>query len=189
MKSVARVLALAALLLSAVSMPAAAAPIYYTLIGSTNPVFSAPPYNLGPVHEESFQLVAPDFISSYFSVTSSGTNMCVACAPAGTAIEFFPNAAFGFGRDQISFTDANGFIYGFFFDAGSFGAAGTYTAKDIPAGLAIGNIGTLTVSLTPPRVPGPPLPEPSSAVLIVAGVAAWRLRRAERNRLNGPERV
>ena len=173
MKSFVRLLAATAFVAGITAVPASAAPVYYTLIGSTNPVFSEDPWNLGPVHEESFQFVAPDFITAYTGVTEADTEFCVSCSPFGNTVEFFPDGAFGFGRDQISFTDASGVIFGFFFEPGSFGAIGVYKAKNIPDD-AIGNLGTLTVSYEPP-----PVPEPSLSLLLLAGAGAvYRRRRA-----------
>lgn len=173
MKSVASVGVFALLLFGAAAAPSSAAPIYYTLIGETNPVFSEDPWNLGPVHEESFQFVAPDFITSYVGIGAAGTEFCISCSPFGTAIEFFPDAAFGFGRDQISFADSIGVIFGFFFEPGSFGAVGVYSAKNIPDD-AVGNVGRLIVSLEKPDLS---VPEPSVVVMMVAGVAAVYRRR------------
>jgi hypothetical protein len=176
LKSFAFVGVLALLMFGAGAVPSSAAPVYYTLIGETNAVFSEDPWNLGPVHEESFQFIAPDFITSYLDFTKADAEFCVSCSPFGTAVQFFPDAAFGFGRDQINFTDAIGVIFGFFFEPGSFGTVGVYSAKNIPED-AIGNVGRLIVSLEKPELP---VPEPSVVVMMVAGVAAacrGRLRR------------
>ena len=51
---------------------------------------------------------------------------------------------------EVSFADSIGVIFGFFFEPGSFGAVGVYSAKNIPDD-AVGNVGRLIVSLEKPR--------------------------------------
>jgi len=135
----------------------ARADVIYTLTGSTNPAF-------GPVHSEDFQFTSPDFITSSVSLTASDLNSCVACAPSGTAVQFFPYGSVPVvvAVDYISFTDANGVVYGFFFDAGDFSTPGTYTASSFLPYI-VSNSGTLTVEQTP---------EPSTLLLLGIGMLA-----------------
>lgn len=133
----------------------ARADVIYTLTGSTNPAF-------GPVHSEDFQFTSTDFITSSVSLAASDLNSCVACAPSGTAVQFFPYGTVPVvaAVNYISFTDANGVVYGFFFDAGDFSTPGTYTASSFLPYI-VSNSGTLTVEQTP---------EPSTLLLLGIGM-------------------
>jgi hypothetical protein len=125
--------------------------VIYTLTGSTNPAF-------GSVPTESFQYMAPGFVTSETDLTASELDFCVACYPSGTAVQFYPNGAVPtvIPIDFIRFTDANGIIYGFFFAPDTFSEPGTYTSFDYLPYIVL-NIGTLTVQTTP---------EPSSLLLL-----------------------
>jgi hypothetical protein len=129
--------------------------VTYTLTGSTNPEF-------GPVHAESFSFTTSSFVTAYTDLLPSQLTSCVACQE----VEFYPNGTMNsdIATDEIRFTDTNGVIYGFFFDAGAFDAPGTYTASDIPP-FAVSNIGTLTVTTTA-------VAEPSAAMLLTLGLIA-----------------
>jgi hypothetical protein len=117
--------------------------VVYTLTGSVNPA-------LGPVHAESFQFTTSSFITSTINLDASQLDSCVACAPSGTAVQFFPNGTTNVvvPVDYVNITDANGVVYGFFFPPGTFSASGTYTASDYPPYI-VSNIGILTVRAKP----------------------------------------
>jgi hypothetical protein len=135
--------------------------VLYTLTGSINPLLEF----AGPIHEQSFRFTSDDFITSYLALSAADLDSCVNCSTSGTTIEFWPAGLISTEREQISFWDGpNGVVYGFFFEPGVFSQLGVHTAADIPFG-AIGNLGTLTVR----RVP-----EPSSVLMMLAGVLALR---------------
>ncbi|MGJ5814860.1 PEP-CTERM sorting domain-containing protein [Paludibaculum fermentans] len=133
-----------------------AAPIVYTLTGTTNPVF-------GSTHSESFRFTASGFVNSWTTLSAGDLDACVACISSGPAIDFVPNGALDvvIPVDLIRFTDANGIVYGFFFVPEAFSNPGTYTAFGYFPYIT-SNLGVLTVEETP---------EPSTLLLMMMGLS------------------
>ena len=127
----------------------------YTLVGTSNPAY-------GPAHPEDFQFTSPGLITSAVNLTGSQLNYCDACYPTGAVVQFFPTGTVNtiVPVDYIRFTDANGIVFGFFFDPGDFAKTGTYTTSDFLPYIT-SNVGTLTVQATP---------EPGIALLLAVGL-------------------
>jgi hypothetical protein len=140
---------------------ASAAPVLYTFTATTR----ATPGS--PSHLEKFELTTADFLPVVvngpvisFLQTDPALLSCVACAtpPAG-ALHFLRADS----SDVVQFRDADGILRPYFFAPNTLSIPGTH---DTLPGFNV-NVGNIVVAETP---------EPSTAGLVITGLAAAALR-------------
>jgi hypothetical protein len=127
--------------------------------------------------QEAFQYTSPSLITTVTAIPTTSLDSCTRCLYVPNAFIYFNPAPSG-PSEYVVFSDQINTSYGYQFPSGSIGSLGTHQAYSSGPGL---NIGTLTVSQSPPQAP-PPTPAPPSLILILTGLLAVGLYQIKRTR-------
>ena len=113
--------------------------------------------------QEAFQYTSPSLITATTAIPTTSLDSCTRCLYVPNAFIYFNPAPSGL-SDYVVFSDQINTSYAYQFPSGSIGSLGTHQAYSSGPGV---NIGTLTVSQSPPPTPAPP-----SLILILTGFVA-----------------
>jgi hypothetical protein len=148
--------------------------LYSATAGSANVVYQFSGTTITGL-QEAFQYTSPSLITTTTAIPTTSLDSCTRCLYGSNVFIYFNIAPSG-PYDSVVFSDQINTSYGYDFPSGSIGSLGTH----LPYNAAIGNVGTLTVSQSPPPTPAPP-----SLILILTGLLAVGLYQVKWNRAGG----
>jgi hypothetical protein len=126
--------------------------------------------------QEAFQYTSPSLITTVTAIPTTSLDSCTRCL-YGPNVAIYFNPATSGSSEYVVFPDQINTAYGYQFPSGSIGSLGTHQAYSSGPGV---NIGTLTVTQSPPPTPAPP-----SLILILTGLLAVTLYQIKWKRAGG----